>query len=560
MQRVVNPGWLLIVLPIFLIVFSCKEDDPEPLPIASFQFEKDPTDFAKVSFMNFSQNFKTLSWDFGDGTAPVTEENPIHTFAAEGTFTVKLTATNGDGMSSEKTEEIIISDPQSELKKLTGTTSKSWKLLRDVSGGQFPMVVGNQARTVIHWSFGGVTPLGERQCALNDEFIFALDGTYTYESNGDVFADAGDFGPWSNDIGSVCVPSVDENFVGKNNVDLSAWNDAVHAFTYNSDQKKLTVTGLGAFVGLQKVGTGVEVTSPQQSVTYDVVRLVDSQVDTLILESLIGTANYWRFILVHYDNPAQEPAMPVAPPVANFDYEVSGGTVTFENTSSNGQSWDWDFGDGTAHSTEKDPVHTYSSNGSFTVKLIATNAAGSSTATKMVAIGAAPCTPEAAASLNPSTGIKFTLDTDNPKAVFGGFGGVNGGRVENPFITGINQSCYVNQYHRGTSGCEVWGGAAVGLETAINFATDKKKFKLKVYAATKVSDVVLRLERLAYPDTEPSAERTATITATAEWQELTFDFSDITDPNTYKNIVIYFDKGSCGEEVFFYFDDLEQVN
>jgi len=559
MLRIVNQRWLLTMLTITFLVFSC-DDEPEPGDVvASFQLQKDPADYAKVTFTNFSLNFKSLSWDFGDGTAAVTEENPVHTYAAEGTYTVKLTATGANGTTAEKTEVVEIVDPQSELKKLTGTTSKTWKLLRDVSTGKFPLVVGNQARTQVYWAFGGATPLGERPCALNDEFIFNIDGSYTYDSKGDVFADAGDFGPWSNEIGSVCVESVDENFVGKNNADLTAWNDGEHEFEYDPDNKKLTVSGLGAFIALQKVATGAEVVTPQESVTYDVVRLVESEVDTLILESLIGTANYWRFVLVHYDNPAQEPPMPVAAPVANFDFAINGSSVTFTNSSSNGETWDWDFGDG-AHSTEKDPVHNYTTNNSFTVKLTATNSAGSHTATKIVTIGGAACTPEEAASLNPATGIKFTLDTDNNKAVFGGFGGVAGGRVDNPYIKGINQSCFVNQYHRVNSGCEVWGGAAVGLETAINFGTDKKKFKLKVYAVSKLTDVVLRLEKQAYPNAEPSAERAAAITSLGEWQELTFDFSDITDANTYQNLVIYFDRGTCGEEVFYYFDDLQQVD
>ena len=41
----------------------------------------------------------------------------------------------------------------------------------------------------------------------------------------------------------------------------------------------------------------------------------------------------------------------------------------------------WDFGDG-ATSTEQNPAHTYIAPGTYTVNLTATNADGSSTATK----------------------------------------------------------------------------------------------------------------------------------------------------------------------------------
>jgi hypothetical protein len=153
------------------------------------------------------------------------------------------------------------------------------------------------------------------------------------------------------------------------------------------------------------------------------------------------------------------------------------------------------------------------------------------------------------------TSLNLTMGT----TTFGQFGNIASDKVENPFKTGINTSCFVNSYQK-NGGCEVWSGAGLLLATPIDFATvTKKKFKLKVYAVNQVTDVTLRLERLPHPDVEPSAERTATITAVGEWQELTFDFSDITDPNTYKNVIIYFEKGAACDNDLYYFDDLIQV-
>lgn len=68
----------------------------------------------------------------------------------------------------------------------------------------------------------------------------------------------------------------------------------------------------------------------------------------------------------------------MAKPVAYFGYSKSGLTVNFINTSlNNPTSYLWDFGDGNT-STEKSPSHTYNEMGFFTVKLVATNADGSS--------------------------------------------------------------------------------------------------------------------------------------------------------------------------------------
>jgi len=46
-------------------------------------------------------------------------------------------------------------------------------------------------------------------------------------------------------------------------------------------------------------------------------------------------------------------------------------TFYFTNTSINAQSFDWDFGDGTTHSTEIHPTHTYADYGSYILTLIA---------------------------------------------------------------------------------------------------------------------------------------------------------------------------------------------
>lgn len=78
------------------------------------------------------------------------------------------------------------------------------------------------------------------------------------------------------------------------------------------------------------------------------------------------------------DDDEDEPA--TTNPVASFQYNVSADNfleVTFTNYSQNASAYSWDFGDGNT-STEKDPVHLYADAGTYTVKLTASNAAGTS--------------------------------------------------------------------------------------------------------------------------------------------------------------------------------------
>jgi PKD repeat protein len=74
------------------------------------------------------------------------------------------------------------------------------------------------------------------------------------------------------------------------------------------------------------------------------------------------------------------------PPVADFNGTPTTITlaeaISFTDLSTmNPTSWLWDFGDGTT-SALKNPTHKYGEVGTYTVKLTATNAGGTSTTTK----------------------------------------------------------------------------------------------------------------------------------------------------------------------------------
>lgn len=54
---------------------------------------------------------------------------------------------------------------------------------------------------------------------------------------------------------------------------------------------------------------------------------------------------------------------------------------SYDQSKNNPDSWTWDFGDGET-STSKDPVHKYTSPGTYTVSLTTKNKKGSDTKTK----------------------------------------------------------------------------------------------------------------------------------------------------------------------------------
>lgn len=101
---------------------------------------------------------------------------------------------------------------------------------------------------------------------------------------------------------------------------------------------------------------------------------------------------------------------PSSIPVANFTGTPTSGTipltVNFTDTSTNSPtSWLWDFkNDGTATSTQQNPTYTYSSAGTYTVKLTATNSSGSNSVTKTAFITANNVAPVAGFSGTPTSG------------------------------------------------------------------------------------------------------------------------------------------------------------
>lgn len=376
-----------LLLLVMVGLAACKKEET-PEVISGFSFQVDPANFKRVTFTNAAQNYKSLLWEFGDGTTS-TEDNPAHVYAAVGNYTVTLTATGQDGLTDVSSQVVGIVDPDAELTKLVGDVSKTWKLLRVVGPGRWPLEVGPISKTQVWWAQGRDNDeIARRPCIMNDEWTFGRDGSMKYRSNGDYWAEGGVFEPRD-----ICAPSTPDNMKGPNGEDLSAFGDGDHTFVLTNGAKPtLEVKGLGAFVGLCKIGTEYEVKVPQQSVKLDILKLHDGTVDTLILESKwkFNTSStspdaYWKITLVHYDNPAEEPALPSPKPEAAFSTEVDGLSVTFTNTSKYADSYSWDFGDG-ATSSAKDPSHTYAASGLYTVKLTATNSVGTDEETKEVTV------------------------------------------------------------------------------------------------------------------------------------------------------------------------------
>lgn len=100
-------------------------------------------------------------------------------------------------------------------------------------------------------------------------------------------------------------------------------------------------------------------------------------------------------------------------PTAKFSYTKNGLTVTFSNSSTNAQSYKWEFGDGQT-STANNPSHTYSNYGTYNVTLTAIN--GSKTNTTSQNITLTEVAPKASFTYKTAHPLKVVLTNNSTNA------------------------------------------------------------------------------------------------------------------------------------------------
>ncbi|ADV51459.1 PKD domain-containing protein [Cellulophaga sp. E16_2] len=84
-----------------------KEDTV--FPAANFDYTADQENFKFINFTDLSTEAASYAWDFGSG-ATSTERDPSNEFAGEGTYPVTLIASDGNGVSSTVTLDVVVVD------------------------------------------------------------------------------------------------------------------------------------------------------------------------------------------------------------------------------------------------------------------------------------------------------------------------------------------------------------------------------------------------------------------------------------------------------------------
>jgi PKD repeat protein len=395
---------------------------PPPPVVPTAGFSGSPTEGTApltVGFTDQSTESPTAwSWDFGDGGTS-NARHPSHTYESAGTYTVTLTASNAAGSDTQmRVDYIAVSVP---------TVAPDAQFTGAPTSGTAPLTVSftdqsTNNPTAWSWDFGD----GGTSDARHPSHTFESPGLYTVTLTA------------SNAAGSrgrsrVHYISVTEE---------TAPPEAQFTGAPTSGTTPLAVTFMDQSTNNPTAwswdfGDGATSTEQHPSHTYE---SPGSYSVTLTATNSAGSDSETKaeYIAV---------SAVTLPPETDFaGTPTSGGaplTVSFTDHSTNSPTaWSWNFGDGWS-SAAQHPNHTFASPGTYTVRLTATNAAGSDTETKadyvIVAVPTPP--PQADFSADPTEdaaplAVDFTdLSTNEPTAWSWSFGDGNESTEQHPSHT-----------------------------------------------------------------------------------------------------------------------------
>jgi hypothetical protein len=142
----------------------------------------------------------------------------------------------------------------------------------------------------------------------------------------------------------------------------------------------------------------------------------------------------------------------------------------------------------------------------------------------------------------PTLTIPLTFESTTLTYNITNFDGGNLTVIANPQVNGINTSSRVARMVKGAG--QTWGGSYITLAGPIVFPA-QKIFKMKVYSPRVGAKVLLKVENLTNGGI--NYEKEVLTTVANAWEELSFDFTAINTANSYQKIVLIFDNGTMGD-------------
>tara|TARA_B110000858_G_C17797627_1_gene473362 strand:- start:402 stop:2060 length:1659 start_codon:yes stop_codon:yes gene_type:complete len=523
----IKTGWvgvLGMLLASFVLLVGCKEVYPgvgsipdNTPPSANFSYAQlSSSDYLEVTFTNLSASSTDYLWDFGDGTTSI-EDEPVHTYAADGLYTISLTSSDKLGVVANATKEIELTEPAAyvppilessfedgQLSGATGDGRDSWRN-SDLGGviqiTSSPTVTGSQAAKLT--GDPSDMRIGYQLITVTENTVYDVKFFYTMKDN---------------TPGSLTFAVLDGP--------VSSHADA-----------------LDAIIGATTVN---DQTDPSSYVVETFSFYSGSNTEVALYFFNDGSAE------TRIDDVSIDLGTGPVPALASFSFEEDASnymTIDFTNASVNADSYSWDFGDGST-SMDMNPSHTYALDSTYTVTLTASNVDGG---TDMVSHDVTIAAPLSVAINNPSLDDEIVKD-DNRTAW-------RNVALETDADTYISASDYMLQMST-TNRTGTWSGK---LPTAENSSKPRRwmyqaiqvnpntSYDISAYIRNKDSYVGSTVTFQVYDapfNTASTIDDTGYILSAAD-----FDASTGHDTNVFTQATINFNSGTSTEVVLFISND-----
>ncbi len=324
-------------------VYGCNDTMQMPIvvdsiPVAAFTNTSVCLGTA-TQFTNTSSGSGNLSWNFGDGSALSTVNNPAHLYPVNGIYNATLSITNAFGCSSSVTHTVTVGA----IPVAAFTPSNNCLLQNSVFTDQSTGTLSGWS-----WDFGDASALSTQQ---NPVHVYTNAGTYTV-----TLIALGTIG-----CADTVAHSITINPVPTTNFTFTS--------TCINDTMFFNSTSLGApntFVWFFGDGFSDNSNNPTPKHLYSATGIYT----VTLVAGYAGTGCTQTLLLPVTVFPRTVPAFTSSTSCLNAS------TVFTDATSNAPTQWNWNFGDGSAHSTTQNPSHTYTSAGTFTVTLTTQNATG----------------------------------------------------------------------------------------------------------------------------------------------------------------------------------------
>lgn len=339
----------------------------------------------EVQFTDRSGFASSWSWDFGDSSALSTDQNPVHTYADAGTYSITLIASNEIGDSTLVKTDYIHVNPAEKL--TAGGILNGGEMDDETKWNISFLATAVDDQPTVSWNDMVNTPSAGRDGALFVTGFASNNITVQYAiyqkvtlSKDSVYNFNAAIKDFSTDLNNAWY----EVFIGDEPIDGLDYtkDDNFLLAEFSTWSTECSPKGVDGTFLLAGCGNN-SYTPPTDGDYYFVLKM--------------GSWSGGNFALAIDELSLTKSRVK---PIVDFSADKPLGfaplTVQFTDESTFAVSWEWNFGDESAVSTEQNPEHIYDNVGVYNVTLIVTNELGSSTLvkTEYIKVNSKPDLPE----------------------------------------------------------------------------------------------------------------------------------------------------------------------